>query len=89
VCIWMHVQREPVEGGLHVCDECETMANVDPNGAENIRGTSLILRVADLYRGDGYRFRPYFHNLRNPRSQVRDAVTAWYFALVARISNWE
>jgi len=26
-----------VERGLYVCDECETVANADVNGAENIR----------------------------------------------------
>lgn len=37
-----------VERGLYVCDDCETVANADVNGAENIR--QKVLRVHRAFR---------------------------------------
>ena len=40
-----------VERGLYVCDECETVANADTNGAENIRQKSTSESIEDRSNG--------------------------------------
>jgi putative transposase len=51
--------RQRVERGLYVCDECGLVANADSNGAENIRQKSTSESIED--RSNGWLAQPAVH----------------------------
>jgi len=72
--------RQRVERGLYVCDDCGTVANADVNGAENIRRKVLPNLATDggRDRDNGWMAQPAVHLFDRsegcfaPREQVSD-----------------
>ncbi|ELZ75303.1 transposase, IS605 OrfB family protein [Haloferax volcanii JCM 10717] len=56
------VENQRVERGLYVCKECDTVANADVNGAENIRQKVLSSLATDGGdRDSGWLAQPAVH----------------------------